>query len=313
MKIKALSFRQPWAELVLAGKKTLDLRTWNTNYRGKLAIYASQTIEPERCSEFGIDAKTLTTGAVIGVVDLLGVVELDENTYMERSAEHLGGRNYHSPMFGWELANPRMLTLPQPAKGRTLLFEVDIPEDAFVSQMQPAYKQPEIEVNSEPTVEISLGDAPPFELRLIPEADPKTNQPSYRLGVFQRKLAPSAVQSTLYAQSPELMDRVVELGGSALRSVADQVLEALRSNGYRATDLNPKRLEPFLLQEEWGVRLGLLFLAVKPITKASRVEVISAGIRQMTSEELYYWYSKCTSRATAERAQKALRLLLADE
>jgi hypothetical protein len=33
----------------------------------------------------------------------------------------------------------------------------------------------------------------------------------------------------------------------------------------------------------------------------------------MTLEELYYWYSKCTATDTAERAKKALRMLLAAE
>jgi hypothetical protein len=36
-------------------------------------------------------------------------------------------------------------------------------------------------------------------------------------------------------------------------------------------------------------------------------------IRAMTSEEAYYWYAKCTGGPAAERAQKALRVLLADE
>jgi hypothetical protein len=105
----------------------------------------------------------------------------------------------------------------------------------------------------------------------------------------------------------------VELGGSLLKAVADQVLDSLRQNEYKVTDLSLSRREPFVLSEESGVRLGLLFMAVRPITKMTRVEAISAGIRAMTSEELYYWFSKCTSVASAERAQKSLRLLLADE
>lgn len=40
--MKALSFRQPWAELVLAGRKTMDLRTYNTHYRGRILIHAAQ-------------------------------------------------------------------------------------------------------------------------------------------------------------------------------------------------------------------------------------------------------------------------------
>ena len=58
------------------------------------------------------------------------------------------------------------------------------------------------------------------------------------------------------------------------------------------------------------MRLGLVMLAVKPLSKASRIEAISHGIRTMPPEEAYYWYSKCTARDASERAQKALRVLL---
>ena len=59
--------------------------------------------------------------------------------------------------------------------------------------------------------------------------------------------------------------------------------------------------------------MGLVFVAVKPLGKLRRVEAISHGIRQMPLEEVYYWYSKCTAADTADRAQKALRVLLAAE
>lgn len=313
MKVKALSFRQPWAELVLQGRKTLDLRTWSTRHRGPLAIYASQTVEKEACLQHGLDPDQLTTGAVIGLVDLVGVVELDQSAYDARAAAHFSGRHFQEPLFGWELANPRVLAAPVPTRGRLLLFEVDLPDQIEAPDQEPDQTSTQTTVPKPNYLEEVWGSALPFELRLFPEADPKTSQASYRLGIYQRKLEPPAVQPSLYRQPPNQMERVVELGGVPLRAVADQVLEALRENGYKATDLNPNRREPFALQEEWGVRLGLLFLAVKPVSKVSRIEVISAGIRQMTSEELYYWYSKCTSRAKAERAQKALRMLLADE
>jgi hypothetical protein len=59
--------------------------------------------------------------------------------------------------------------------------------------------------------------------------------------------------------------------------------------------------------------LGLLFLAVRRLAKVERMEVIAQGTRAMTSEEAYYWYAKCTSSPAADRAQSALRLLLAEE
>lgn len=303
MKVKALSFRQPWAELILRGIKTLDLRTWTTRHRGPLAIYASKTVEREACRANGVDAGHLITGAVAGVADLVDIVELDEASYHARTAEHRAGRPFRQPMYGWELANPRWLLEPAPARGRLRLFEVDLDEEERLEEGD----------KGRPAAQTDLAAAEwdpekPFELRVVRETN--AGQSPYRLALFQRLVQPP-VLDRVYSQGAPTMERVVELGGHALRAVADQVLEALRENDYKATDLRPGRREPFLLSEESGVRLGLLFLAVRPLTKMERVEAISHGIRAMTSEELYYWYSKCTGGPAAERAQKALRVLLA--
>ena len=40
--MKALSLKQPWADKVALGQKTIEVRTWGTKYRGPLAIHASQ-------------------------------------------------------------------------------------------------------------------------------------------------------------------------------------------------------------------------------------------------------------------------------
>jgi len=141
---------------------------------------------------------------------------------------------------------------------------------------------------------------------------PKTGN-GYRLEFTQKLVEAVPDQPYLY-QQPAIKTRVsVELGGDSLRAVADVVLDALRQNGYKPTDLSVSRREHFHLDELTGVRLGLVFLAVKRISKANRLEAISLGIRLMTAEELYYWYSKCTGGPAAERAQKALRVLLSEE
>jgi hypothetical protein len=41
MKYKTLSVKQPYAALICAGVKTVENRTWSTDYRGKLLIHAS--------------------------------------------------------------------------------------------------------------------------------------------------------------------------------------------------------------------------------------------------------------------------------
>ena len=44
--MKALSIRQPWAELIVAGLKDIENRTWRTDYRGPVLIHAGMKIEP---------------------------------------------------------------------------------------------------------------------------------------------------------------------------------------------------------------------------------------------------------------------------
>ncbi len=40
--MKAISVKQPWASLIAAGVKTLELRTWPTHHRGALLICSSR-------------------------------------------------------------------------------------------------------------------------------------------------------------------------------------------------------------------------------------------------------------------------------
>jgi hypothetical protein len=39
--IRALSIRQPWAELILCRRKTIEIRSWKSAYRAWLLIHAS--------------------------------------------------------------------------------------------------------------------------------------------------------------------------------------------------------------------------------------------------------------------------------
>ncbi len=107
--------------------------------------------------------------------------------------------------------------------------------------------------------------------------------------------------------------RVVRAWGMPLRAVTDAVLQALKDSGYRQEDLKRSRKTPFGLRELIGVRLALLLLAVKPLRRHQRIEQVAEGVRRMPDEEAYYWYSKCTAKKEARRAQHALRVLLAPE
>jgi hypothetical protein len=143
----------------------------------------------------------------------------------------------------------------------------------------------------------------PFELRVVANGDK-----SYGLALYQR---PWAGRRRHGENGNWRM--VVQVSGAPLQSVMDQVLATIKQAGYRPSDLSYSRRAPFLLNEELGVRLGLLFLAVKPLRKVTRMGEISEHVRAMTEEEAYYWFSKTTTSEAGRRAQKALRILLSRE
>lgn len=104
---------------------------------------------------------------------------------------------------------------------------------------------------------------------------------------------------------------VVRAWGPPLYAAMDQVLEALRRSGHRPVDLHRGRKAPFLLRDEWGVRVALLLMALKPLRKTSRMEHIAQAVAEMSDEECYYWFSKCGKTDGPSRGQPALRILLA--
>jgi hypothetical protein len=139
-----------------------------------------------------------------------------------------------------------------------------------------------------------------FELRVIPRPASE-----YGLALYQ-----TPARTNSHAPESQL---VAQVWGAPLRMVADNVFRALRKGGHRMTELTRSREKPFDLDEDTGVRLGVLFLAVKPLHKPLRIDAISSAVQSMASEEAYYWFSKCTAARTAPQAQKALRILLAKE
>jgi len=318
MKMKALSFRQPRAAQIVRGEKTVDLRTWQIDYRGDLAVHASSKRRDARCRQLGFDPHALAYGALIGVVELVEIEALDQARYEALRDAHRSKAPFPgSPCYAWHLANPRPLAAPLPRRGRTRLFHVEL--DAGQDQTLPrpeAGTLPRTEAGTPPPPPASRrasyrvtpppepDPAHPFVLYAIPEEGE-----GYRIALYQwiqrngeqDRRAPGAMWNA-------------ELGGDALRAVADHVLHALRVNDYKATDLAPGsgREAPFYLDELSGIRLALIMLAVKPLRRHDRIETIGHGVQAMGDEEAYYWFSKCTGGPEAVRARKALRVLLAE-
>lgn len=112
--MKALSIKQPFAELILSGKKKIELRTWNTTFRGEFYVHASQSPDTEAMKRFGYS--DLPTGKILGKVTLVDVkIYISEKQYALDKDKHLANSSYEK--YGFILENPKRIT-PISYKGK---------------------------------------------------------------------------------------------------------------------------------------------------------------------------------------------------
>ena len=263
--------------LIIQGRKTLELRTWTVKYHGPLAIHASQSVERDACLAHGLDPDQVTTGAVIGVVDLAAIEELDAPAYVARQTEHLADNAWDGgPLYGWRLANPRALTEPMPLpragwgcsrrRLRVTSYGLRVPSLGWITRQpaNPPTRNPQPATRQPATLNcaccLSLQQVLASQHIGWPCTSGRWSRPPTRKGCTSRSRRP----------------RAKSLNWADERSTPWPIMwiEALRANDYKPTKLDRRR-EPFALAEETGVRLGLLFLAIRPITKVERIEVIA--------------------------------------
>lgn len=122
--MKGLTVRQPWAWLEVKGFKKVENRTWETKYRGPLAIHAGLTYgwalgedETLRVIE-GTPLPPpadLVYGGIIGLVDLVDCVPFEKIGMYDRL--------FASGPWCWKLENPRAIE-PIPFRGKLGLWNV---------------------------------------------------------------------------------------------------------------------------------------------------------------------------------------------
>jgi hypothetical protein len=113
----ALSVRQPWASLIVAGARRHEIRPWHTEYRGPLAIHASGRLPPEGY----IPGRRLPLGAVLGTVELADCVRVEDLPAEERALA-----DFRPGHWVWRFRDPCPFPFPLPARGRLGLFRVPL-------------------------------------------------------------------------------------------------------------------------------------------------------------------------------------------
>lgn len=127
--LKALTVRQPYAQLIVDGVKRYETRDWRPltiDVGGTFAIHAAVTIEGATCARFGYDEWTIPAGVVVAVVRLLEVIPTSEGPHLadpvERDRELAMG-DWGPDRWAWRLEVVERLTPPVPAVGRLGLWE----------------------------------------------------------------------------------------------------------------------------------------------------------------------------------------------
>ena len=139
---KCLSVSQPFADLIIRGKKTIELRHWNTNYRGEFLIHSPAKIRLDDCKRLGIDHKNLITGAIVGKATIYDTkkYQTKKELHVDRKF-HFASDNYYSEnTFGFLLKKAKDFKIPIPAKGKLGFFDVElksekINDDAITSEI----------------------------------------------------------------------------------------------------------------------------------------------------------------------------------
>jgi hypothetical protein len=124
--MKCLSLKQPFADLLAHGEKTIELRKWNTSFRGKFLIHASKKIDKEFCERFDMNSKKFTIGTIIGSAFLYGVKEYNNQQEFEKNRhKHISvvTKYFEGYRYGFLVRNVKMLKKPIPYPGKLKFFQ----------------------------------------------------------------------------------------------------------------------------------------------------------------------------------------------
>lgn len=139
-----------------------------------------------------------------------------------------------------------------------------------------------------------------FQLRVVP-----TDNNNFALELYQCAYKKAGEKKRPAAK------RIGRLKGNALVQARQVIYEVLKANNYDPKTLSHKRQSPYILSEESGVNLALLFQALQPLSKPERIANIAAGVTAMSNEESHYWFAKMTN-GKRNTVLKAMRVLLGD-
>lgn len=121
MDTRCLSVKQPWLELILLGKKDIEVRTWTTKFRGPVWLHAGKSVDKSQLSRW--DFKDPPTGAYLGRANLTDVIEFDQKSWESLRKRHLNEGLFQLGLYGWVFKDTKQLKEPLTAPGKLGLYK----------------------------------------------------------------------------------------------------------------------------------------------------------------------------------------------
>jgi hypothetical protein len=113
--MKVLTIKQPFAELILQGKKTIELRKWNTKFRGDFLVHASKNADLDAMKKFNFSERP--AGFILGKTSLIDVKHYgNEEQFNEDKGKHLTNSAWGN--YGFLLKDSSKFEKPIPALGK---------------------------------------------------------------------------------------------------------------------------------------------------------------------------------------------------
>jgi hypothetical protein len=124
--MKCISLKQPYAELLAIGKKTIETRKWSTKYRGIFLIHASKTVDDKACKHYNICEDRIIKGALIGKAVIYDVKKYhNNNEFLSDKNKHLSLNEcfINGNMYGFMIKDAIKFDTPLPYAGKMGFFE----------------------------------------------------------------------------------------------------------------------------------------------------------------------------------------------
>ncbi|HVU96882.1 MAG TPA: ASCH domain-containing protein [Puia sp.] len=126
-KIKGISIRQPWADLILRGLKTIELREYRPpdGWPDYLVIHAPRMIEYAPAAFFGYrEPWKLPVSKLLALARIEKIISINEQNWLDYVDAHKQFFPADGEFYGLQLADIKIFDRPIEYPGQVILFDI---------------------------------------------------------------------------------------------------------------------------------------------------------------------------------------------